>query len=478
MTHINTPQGECQFGIARGDITPPVGIYCRMWGAARHDCATGVHRPLLATAVVFRPIEASAEELVLVALDHCLLVAGEMKTLRECIVEATGIDDKSLVVVFSHTHAAGWMSHDRVDLPGGEMIPPYLEQMNQTVSQLVKEARESVQPATITYGEGVCDLAAHRDHWDEANQVFVCGYNPGVPADQTVLTARFSHAGETIATLVNYACHPTTLAWENTLISPDYPGAMREVIEQATSGAPCVFLQGASGELGPVEGFVGDTAVADRNGRQLGYAALSSLAALPPAQTRFEYVGPVVSGATLGEWKHVPLTPDEHTSAAAFAAQRIELELDYRSDIPTKEETLALREQWLSDEQRAQDQADEQKAGDCRAMVERCNRRLARFAVLPAGDKFPYIANLWRIGNGFWVAVEGEPYNALQQQLRERFPETPIVVCSLNDGSRASYLPTQDIYDKPIYQQTVAILAPGSLEKVIEKVGDAIAAMQ
>ena len=76
-----------------------------------------------------------------------------------------------------------------------------------------------------------------------------------------------------LGTLVNYACHPTTLAWENTLISPDYVGAMREVVEQHT-GAPCLFLQGASGDLGPREGFVGDTAVADRNGRQLGFAAL------------------------------------------------------------------------------------------------------------------------------------------------------------------------------------------------------------
>src|SRR3989442_14091799 len=83
-----------------------------------------------------------------------------------------------------------------------------------------------------------------------------------------------------------YACHPTTLAWENTLLSPDYPGAMREVVEGVT-GVPCVFLQGASGDLGPREGFVGDPAVADRNGRQLGYAVLAALEGMPPPGTRF-----------------------------------------------------------------------------------------------------------------------------------------------------------------------------------------------
>ncbi|NCO34315.1 MAG: hypothetical protein GW893_10730, partial [Armatimonadetes bacterium] len=33
-------------GVAREDITPPVGIYCRNWGAATHDAAEGIHRPL------------------------------------------------------------------------------------------------------------------------------------------------------------------------------------------------------------------------------------------------------------------------------------------------------------------------------------------------------------------------------------------------------------------------------------------------
>src|SRR5205823_1797506 len=122
----------------------------------------------------------------------------------------------------------------------------------------------------------------------------VCGFNPGGPADDTILVARVTaERGALLGTLVNYACHPTTLAWENTQISPDYPGALREVVENAT-GAPCVFLQGASGDLGPREGFVADPAVADRNGRQLGYAALAALEALPPAGTRFRFKGPVI----------------------------------------------------------------------------------------------------------------------------------------------------------------------------------------
>ena len=44
---VRTPTSILRLGYARADVTPPVGIYHRMWGAARHDRASGVHRPLV-----------------------------------------------------------------------------------------------------------------------------------------------------------------------------------------------------------------------------------------------------------------------------------------------------------------------------------------------------------------------------------------------------------------------------------------------
>ncbi|MGH7127631.1 MAG: neutral/alkaline non-lysosomal ceramidase N-terminal domain-containing protein, partial [Planctomycetaceae bacterium] len=290
MNSVETPQSRCRFGIAVGDITPPVGMYHRMWGAARHDRSTGIHRPLRATAAVFRALTASAgpeTEQVLVALDHCILGPAELERIVRAITAENEIVAEQIAVVCAHTHAAGLLSLDRADLPGGELISDYLDRLSQTVAELVATARHDCQPATIVYGVGRCDLAAYRDYWDDAHGRYVCGYDPAGTADDTVLVAKVQgEDGRTLATVVNYACHPTTLAWDNTLISPDYPGAMREAVEAAT-GASCLFLQGASGELGPREGFTGDVKIADRNGRQLGHAALSALTALPPPRTRY-----------------------------------------------------------------------------------------------------------------------------------------------------------------------------------------------
>src|SRR5438128_11908926 len=107
MPHVDTPQSTCRFGIARCDITPPVGIYHRMWGAATHDRATGVHRPLTATALVFQAIHSPpspATEQVIVALDHCLLWSPEIAELRETVCRTAGLASEQLLVAFSHTH--------------------------------------------------------------------------------------------------------------------------------------------------------------------------------------------------------------------------------------------------------------------------------------------------------------------------------------------------------------------------------------
>jgi hypothetical protein len=225
-TCVATPQSRCRFALAWGDITPPVGIYHRMWGAAKHDRATGIHRPLRATVAAFTPLEPTQKATgknaaehsndlqILVALDHCVLGAVELGQLLDHVSAATGLPRAHFAFVFSHTHAAGLMGLERVGLPGGDLIPPYLQSLGHIVSELTGTALARLQPATIAYGTGRCPLAAHRDFWDADRKQFVCGFNPDRPADDTVLVARVTNdRGEIVASIVNYACHPTTLAW-------------------------------------------------------------------------------------------------------------------------------------------------------------------------------------------------------------------------------------------------------------------------
>ena len=488
MSYFDTPQALCRFAIATCDITPPVGIYHRMWGAATHDRSEGVHRPLRASVAWIEPTEAPTSSgarasnevqanaldttpLILVALDHCLFGPPELNLVLDEAAAICGEPRENLVIIFSHTHGAGLMMLDRVSLPGGDLIPGYLREIGRKVGELVRQAREARVSATIVWGEGHCGLAAHRDLWDEERGEYVCGFNPGEVGDGTLVVGRVTavDSGATLATIANYACHPTTLSWDNRLISPDYVGAFRETVEAETD-APCLFIQGASGELGPVEGFTGDVTVADRNGRQLAYAALAALTALPPTATRYQYEGAVISGATIGVWRHEPADDERRTRLALFRHQRWTHGLVYRPELPTRESVATDRVKWEADERAALAAGDTVRARDCRAMIERQTRMAARLEQLPAGEQYPLRIDVWRLGDAVVVAVPGEHYSLLQTRLRARFAGHPVIVATLAHGWGPSYLPTAAAYGKGIYQETIAIVVPGSLERVIDDI--------
>jgi len=407
MTQVETPQSRCRFALAWGDITPPANIYHRMWGAAKHERATGIHRPLRATVAVFEALAGGSRQ-ILLALDHCILGAVEHGQLIAHIAQATGQPKESILVVFSHTHGAGLMGLERAALPGGDLIPGYLRSMAESAAGLVKEALAQLTPADITYGNGRCNLAAHRDFWDAERQLYACGYNPAVHADDTVLVARVTGTdGTLLASVVNYACHPTTLAWDNTLISPDY-------------------------------------------------------------------TGPVVSGATLGAWAHEPLSADELSAKAAWQVTRWNEPLPYRPGQPTAAQVETELKQFQADEDAARAAGDPAKAADCRAMAERKRRLLHRLSQLPRGEQFPLQVTLWRMGDAFWLGVQGEFYSVLQTELRRRFPGKAIIVATIAADWGASYLPPRELYGTGIYQETIAVVAPGSLEQVIESVAQRI----
>ena len=468
MPHVDSPQSRCLASVQRADITPPVGIYHRMWGAATHDRSTGVHRPLTATVVLLRSGTNPADQQAMIGVDHCLFWPAEMDALLDSVSRDSGVERGQLKVFFSHTHGAGLMGLERESLPGGDLIAPYLKQLAQTITNLLKAALQDLQPATIVHGRGRCDLATHRDYFDEAAGRYVCGFNPAGEADETVVVSRITaDTQQVLGTIVNYACHPTTLAWDNTLISPDYVGAMREVVETATA-APCLFLQGASGDIGPREGFVGDPAVADRNGRRLGYAALGAIEALSPPGQSLTYTGAVVSGATIGTWQHQPYQPSRVADLEIWQSGREVVSLPYRRDLRRSDELQQEHAHWNAVEQQARQAGDSTAARDARAMIERCMRYLTRVASLPSGSTYQYPIDGWRVGDAVWLAFDGEHYNLLQRTLRERFSSIALIIGTIANGSRAWYLPDASSYGKGLYQEEVSIFEQGCLEQVIE----------
>lgn len=440
-------------GVARRDITPPVGIRNRNWGPSTVDTADGVHRPLTLTALALQAHD--GDPVLLMAADATWWRrVADHTALRDAVLDALGLGDAQLLLSLSHTHAGAVLCADDRDLDGGELIAGYLETFRDAAIDAGRASLAALAPATVAWGIGHCDVAANRDL--DLDGRAVVGFNPDRPADDTLLTGRVCAAdGTVVATVVNYACHPTTLAWQNRKLSPDYVGALRDTVEAAT-GAPCLFLQGASGELAPREQYTGDPELADRHGAAIGHAAVATLLTMPPLATALRLTGVVESGAPLAMWQAVPVELSQTLRATVT-----EVALPLRP-LPTLAE---LEQQWSGIDPRSRDE------------------RLRRARQLRDGyldlvnSPSSVVHRVWtlRVGDAIVVAHPGEAYSAFQTELRRRWPQRAVVVANLTNGPGFVYVPDAQAYQRNAYQAWQTPLAEGALEALTDAASRAVA---
>ena len=440
-------------GVAVRDITPPTGIRAKNWGPADWARAEGAHREMTLTALAIVPDagpaagpaagQAAPAARVMITADGTWWrrVADEWGV-RGRVLAALGLAPDQLTLSLSHTHAGPVLCAADEHLDGGELIPGYLEALGDAAIAAAREALAGAAPGRIEWATGHSALAVNRELDVEGRPLV--GYNPqAAPADDTVLVGRItSAAGAPLGTIVNYACHPTTLSWQNRLVSPDYVGAMRQLVADAT-GAPVMFVQGASGELSPRQQYTGDLDVADRHGRALGHAVLAALDSLPEPGTELELSGIVESGAPLAMW-----TPAPAAGGSTVAGVRSEVELQL-VDLPSLAE---LEASWADI--------------DPRSREERLGRAQNLRDGYITGPTVQHPVWAWRLGDAVVVAHPGEAYSQLQTTLRAHFFGTPIVVANLTNGPGFVYLPTGDAYDRGAYQAWQTPLAAGSLERL------------
>ena len=426
-------EGRALIGIAREDITPPVGIYGRMWGASNHERSEGAHKPLFVTALSIQQSQTDMPAL-LIAVDAASLGdldGREAHWLRERVCKALDISDSHLMLACSHTHASPWSARSRANMPGGDLVEQYLHDISDALIAAGKNAIGSASQSIITFANGKCSLASNRDLLDPHDPTrYLTGFNPETKADDTVLVGRITRISDSqvVGTIVNYACHPTSLGWDNKLASPDYVGTMRETVEAQFPGAPCLFLQGASGDLAPAYQYVADTAIADQHGAQLGYVALGVLASMNPAGEKFEFKRAVESGAPLGYWEPTPYEVPEqvHISADQCALPT--------KPWPTVEQ---LDQQWAQTEDSFAKERIFRKKSIAKLMSDSSGLELTIYG--------------WRIGNILLVGAQCEVYSMWQIELRKTFPDYAVVAITCVDYEAIGYVVPDKLQDLNLY---------------------------
>lgn len=227
-------------GVAAVDITPPLGVV--QWGYdERTTPATGILDPLYARAIVLRQGD---ETVALITLD---LGRAPSATLLDRVrdrVSASGV--KHAIFTASHTHGGPLMEDETM---------PHFKMLEARLGECIEAAVKALEPARFGWGTTSIDIAFNRRVTLEDGTCTMMWGNkerkptPLVDREATVIRIDKTD-GKPLAVLVNYACHPVILGWDNLEYSADYVGELCRLVKLET-GAECLFIQGGAGDINP-----------------------------------------------------------------------------------------------------------------------------------------------------------------------------------------------------------------------------------
>lgn len=220
-------------GAAEVCITPPIGVELAGYGPNLQRYSTDIHDHLMGQALV---MDDGQTRVAIVTCDLIALSEAFVRQVRQLVHRRTGIPPAQVMVACIHSHTApttqqfqSWGSPDR----------SYVRMAARHLAGAVVAATLKLQPARLSFGRGRHEALA----WNRTGDGVV---------DPTVEVLRVeSAAGEPLALLVHYACHPVILG-PKPIISADYPGALRRHLAQRYPGAVVLFVNGACGDIDPV----------------------------------------------------------------------------------------------------------------------------------------------------------------------------------------------------------------------------------
>ncbi len=252
--------GGLSAGAASVSISPRLedlreGVWLGGFGSYRQRRATGVLDEPQCRAVV---VSDGGSAFAVAALDLVGASGPLLSAIRKDAAKRIGVPAESILIACTHSHA----SPDLQGLWGG--VPDgYRKYIAQNAAQAIWLAYKQLAPAratasTTALGGG---LVVNRRGWPET--------------DETLTTMRLtSPEGMGIATIVNYACHPTAIGSADTRVSRDWCGFATDAIEREAGGV-AIYINGAIGDVNPSQS--GGEDAARSLGEAVASAALTSM---------------------------------------------------------------------------------------------------------------------------------------------------------------------------------------------------------
>ena len=430
---------QLKVGVAETVITPPLGV--ELWGYARQGefIANGVYDDLYLKVLILDSSE-EGTPIALIALDLGGLNGQWVEEVRQIIEEKTPISSERVIFSVTHTHAGPAPFAGRgLGNPNYE----YLQTLKNTVVKTIKEALANRVSMQGGVGIGHVDLSLNRRQRSLNGPI---GQDPGTVDPQVRVYRLDKQNGDTVALLVNYTAHPTTLGKDNRKFSADYPGAMIRAVKKNLMSQPQVFFfQGASANVEP---------------RLRGNYQIT------------EEVGALLAQEVLRITVRIQTQP-----LSRVLIRQKSLAIHWQEP-PSFEQVMQDLEE---DQKRLKENPTESQWYDPGWRKIRVAWQKSLLKQLQAGKKpLPLVVPLQvlTLNGTYWVTLPGEAFVEVGLMIQDRFPDQIVFIVGYANDTRMGYIPTKEAYLEEGYEVDAAFryygldlpVARGTAERLAKEV--------
>lgn len=212
-------------GLSEVDITPTSPMETIGFGRV-DNLSHGVLHPLVSQVAIWQQ---RIERYCIITIDHIGFSRQDADKLRSDAANILGTEKERIMLCFSHTHSA----------PNTSIEVEYYEFLCSQVRGAIKKAMEEMVPVKAVWGNAYGDIGVNRR-----------GASHALDRRIGMLKVVDAKNGEPKLLLLRLTAHCNVLKADNYMISPDYFGAVRDLLKEKY-GCMAMLTQGASGNIAP-----------------------------------------------------------------------------------------------------------------------------------------------------------------------------------------------------------------------------------
>ncbi len=227
-----------RIGVCKVDITPPVGI--DFVGYHRETGINNIEEHIYGTVFVF---EKGEMKTVFISIDNIGMLVEDTNMIRERVVRRLHVPFERITVVYTHTHSGPETVGEQ------PLVKSYKTSLVNNVVHGAVTANNNLELCEVGWGVTIGDIGINRRE-RTSNGRAKMGTNIEGVVDKRIgmLAIRNAETKELSGIVVFCTAHPNVLKGDSDVLSADYPGMTREILEKIVN-CPVIIVQGAAGNV-------------------------------------------------------------------------------------------------------------------------------------------------------------------------------------------------------------------------------------